>query len=117
MRELLAPHAGRRLQLTAVVERFGCRPCSPSLAEVTVLLTGVADAQGRPLADHVWLPVGKRLAALAPRAGDVLAFTAVPTPYRKGRIRRPDGTITAGRLDYKLARPANVRRIERSAQP
>lgn len=111
MREHLIPYLGRRASYRARVIRLGWRPRTANLLEPTVLLGAVVDAAGLPVCDHVWLPLGRRLAAQDPRPGDVLTFVASARPYRKGRVRRPDGSVSAGRLDYKLAVPSAVRKL------
>jgi len=111
MRDQLAINDGRRLACRARVQQFGTRPISSSCRERTVCLVDVAGADGGQLADHVWFPVGKRLAALDLRRGDVLTFTATVRAYRKKRTRRPDGSCTPGVLDYKLAAPAQLCKV------
>ncbi len=106
--DLLAGYAGQRLALRGVVRRFGTSPVLPSLRRPTVLLREITLTDGTVVTDHTWLIVGRRLAAVNPQIGDVLAFRASVRPYRKGRTLLPDGTITPGVAGYTLQFPAGI---------
>ena len=111
MRDVLAILEGSRGVYRALVVRLGSRPISPSIRQRTVLLRHVATAQGEPITEHLWLPIGRRLAAADPRPGDLLEFAATVVPYIKQRDLNPDGTVTGGVLDYRLGHVAGVRKL------
>jgi len=117
VRDVLAILEGSRGVYRALVVRLGSRPISPSIRQRTVLLRHVATAEGEPITDHLWLPIGRRLAEADPRPGDLLEFAATVVPYIKQRDLNPDGTVTGGVLDYRLGYVAGVRKLPCCAPP
>ena len=114
MREELIPYVGRRLAVVGTVDRFGCRPLFADLYTPTVCIRDVRTTAGDLLADHVWLSVGARLAAIDPQIGDVLAFRASVRPYGKHKlVQRRDGRYRYLRRteDLTLRYPANIEKI------
>ncbi len=112
MREGLIPFVGQRLTVRGVVRKFGVRPLFADLYGETLMLEDVTLADGTPLTDHIWLPLGLRLAALHPTPGDVLELTARVAPYTKHRVvRRKNGRYhyVHATADFKLSHACQVR--------
>ena len=97
-REALAPLAHTRRGFRATVARSGC----DSAAGLTLLLVGVADDEGRPLADHLWVRLAGPARAARIPFGRRVAFTAVAVPYRRA----------AGDADYTLAALRDIRAVD-----
>lgn len=113
-RQQLAPFVGQRLQVTATVIRFGARQVYRNFYEQTLLLRGLAAADGAQLCDHLWLPVGERIARAALQAGDVVTFTARVRLYHKHRVyyRKRSGVILVSSTpDYTLVYPARMHKL------
>lgn len=117
MRSALSGHLHRRIAVRAVVGRFGTRTLIGAIRQRTVLLLQLTDAAGAPLAQHMWLGMGRRLAALAPQPGDLIEFRGTVRPYVKGRLLRPDGTLSAGSTDLKLSYPTALRIVRQRPTP
>lgn len=114
MREQLAKLEGTRVTVRASFGRYGTKKAFRGPPIRTALFREVTTLCGRPLSDHVWLVVGKTLAALGDlREGDQVTFSAVPKRYTKGyRGRRDDLDAAPIRDDYKLAWPQFFRRAD-----
>lgn len=114
MREQLARLEGTRVTVRASFGRYGSKKAYRGPPIRTALFRDVKTLCGRALADHVWLTVGKTLAALGDlREGDQVTFSAVPKRYTKGyRGRRDDDDLPPVRDDYKLAWPQFFRRAD-----
>jgi hypothetical protein len=110
MREALAARTGQRLTVQATVIRRGTTISWLGVQEYTVCLGPVQTLAGETLAGHVWLKVGKRLAAAKLHVGDVVQLDARVKPYKKCCIRRPGKPFTYN-LDYGLAYPTRIQRL------
>lgn len=93
MRDALAAYEGRRITVTATVMKHSMRLGWAGVREPTILLSTITMVDGTLLTDHVWLTVGKRLAAADLHQGDVVQFSARVALYRRGFHREPDGTV------------------------
>jgi hypothetical protein len=110
----LAPNLNQRHTYQGRVERFGTKPAYRGPPQTTVLLVEVCDAAGRQVTDHLWLTVGKRLAALQLQPGDLVQFDARVTTYTKGYKGRREGGKPLSR-DYRLSYPTNLRKVPATA--
>ena len=117
MRQQLAKLDGERIRVQAKVSRFGTKAAFRGPPLTTICFVGLLSSTGRPLADHLWMTMGKQLAGLALRCGDVVEFTARSTPYMKGYQGRREGEFPTQELDYKLANPTKFVKIEPVAAP
>ncbi len=112
MREKLQERNGVRTTFRATFARFGTRRGYQGRTLTTACFVEVLDAQGVEVADHVWMTVGKQLEKLGLQCGDVVEFVCRVQPYRKGYLGyREDADLPPPSLDYKLARPTQVRKI------
>ncbi|HVA92413.1 MAG TPA: hypothetical protein VNL71_21530 [Chloroflexota bacterium] len=116
MREALQPYIGQRIRVTAPVQRLGTRIGWTGIKLPTLLVGPVLDADGATLADHLWLHVGRRIAAVAPQPGDVLTLTGRVKPYTRRR-RQYHGTAVRVESDLGLAYPARCAVVARAPAP
>lgn len=110
MREALAALDGQRLTIRATVLRFSRCIGWAGVRQPTILLGQVAAVDGALLADHLWLHLGKRMADLDLKLGDLIEFSARVAEYRRGLFRLPGEPMTFN-TDYGLAFPTKVRLI------
>ncbi|MEP7293466.1 MAG: hypothetical protein ABI835_16900 [Chloroflexota bacterium] len=102
----------RRTRFSATFERRGLKSAYRGLPTVTLLFTGVTDAQGKPVCDHLWLNLTKAFAALDLQPGDRIEFHARVKQYQKGyRGRREDVLDAPIETDYKLSHPTQIRKV------
>lgn len=86
--------------------------------ETTVLLKDVLDvAAKRVVTDHIWFTLGKRLACLELKPGDIVRFEARVSQYVKGyRGHRSEddfeGNYRPLQYDYRLSFPTKVQKLE-----
>jgi hypothetical protein len=113
MREALQPYLGQRITVTAPVQRMGTRIGWTGVKLPTLLVGPVLNADGTELADHLWLHVGRRLAAVAPQPGDTLTLTGRVKPYTRRR-RQYHGTTLTFESDLGLAYPARCAVVARA---
>lgn len=116
MREALAARNGQRLQVQATVVRLSMRIGWGVVREPTILLGPVATVDGEPLCDHLWMPVGRRLAALDLQPGDMVRFSARVATYRRGLYRLP-GEAAQFTIDYGLSYPTRCTVVARAPEP
>jgi hypothetical protein len=105
MRDALQPFEGQRLTVRGTVLKHSTRIGWAGVREPTVLFGNVTALDGMVLTDHVWLPLGKRLAALELRMGDLVQFTGRVAIYRRGMARQPGERATFS-YDYGLLCPS-----------
>jgi hypothetical protein len=111
VRDALQILAGARIEVQATVLRFGSRTGWTGARQRTVLLGQLTSADGVMLTDHMWLIVGRRLAALDLQPGDTLAFSGRVRPYQhRGTADREQ------RTDYALSHPSRCRVLARAPQ-
>ena len=110
MRDALAALDGQRLTVRATVLRFSRCIGWAGVRQPTILLGQVATVDGSPLADHLWLHLGKRMADLDLKLGDLIEFSARVALYRRGMFRLPGEPMTFN-TDYGLAYPTLCRII------
>lgn len=116
MRDGLQPFIGQRIMVSAPVHRFGTRTAWTGAKLPTVLLSPIRDMEGHKLADHLWLHVGKQIAALDLKPGDVLTFTGRVKPYT--HMKRQHGASPIRfESDLGLANPSNCRIAARAWSP
>jgi hypothetical protein len=115
MREALAILAGSRIDVQATVLRRSTRPGWAGAKQPTVLLGEVRSTDGALLADHLWLVVGRRLGAINPQPGDLLAFSGRVRPYLH-RHSRSTGEVIPGSEDFTLAFPSRCIVLSRAPQ-
>src|ERR1035437_10344183 len=113
MREALQPYLGQRIRVTAPVQRLGTRIGWTGVKLPTLLVGPVLDADGATLADHLWLHVGRRIAAVAPQPGDMLTLTGRVKPYTRRR-RQYHGTTLSYESELGLAYPARCAVVARA---
>ena len=116
MRDALQPYVGQRIQITAPVQRMGTRIGWTGVKLPTILVGPVLDADGAELANHLWLQVGRRIAAVAPQPGDLLTLTGRVKPYTRRR-RQYHGTTLSYESDLGLAYPARCAVVTRAPEP
>jgi hypothetical protein len=114
MRDSLVPFEGQRLTVRATVFKLGTCQGWARIRERTICLGNITAQDGAVLTDHVWLTLGKRLAALAPHRGDLLELTGRVSLYRRGLKREPNAPVTFD-IDYGLTYPSRCRVIARAA--
>lgn len=110
MRETLAALDGQRLTVRATVLRFSRCIGWAGVRQPTILLGQVAAVDGVLLSDHLWLHLGKRMADLDLKLGDLIEFSARVAEYRRGLFRLPGEPMTFN-TDYGLSFPTKVRLI------
>ncbi|MGH2410204.1 MAG: hypothetical protein ACRDGS_07555 [Chloroflexota bacterium] len=115
MREALQPYLGQRIRVTAPVQRLGTRIGWTGIKLPTLLVSPVLDVDGATLADHVWLHVGRRIAAVAPQPGDVLTLTGRVRPYTRRRKQYKGAEPPRFEHDLGLAYPARCAVVARVA--
>jgi hypothetical protein len=115
MREALAILNGARITVQATVVRRSTRPGWTGTKQPTILLAEVRSLDGALLADHLWLLVGRRLAALDPQPGDVVQLDGRVQSYLH-RHSRGSGAIMPDSEDYNLYYMSNCRLLFRAAQ-
>lgn len=114
IREQLARLVNQRLEVVATVGRYGARLVYKNFYQQTLLLRNLTTADGAPLCDHVWLPVGERLAAASLQVGDVVTFKARVRGYHKHRVyyRSRDGVVlVSSTLNYTLVYPSAMHKL------
>jgi hypothetical protein len=110
MRDLLAARDGQRLVVRARVRKFSRRIGWASVRLPTILLGQITAVDGADLCEHLWLDLGKRMAGLDLKPGDLIEFSARVTPYRRGMLRMP-GQPLLFNVDYSLSYPTKARKI------
>jgi hypothetical protein len=110
MREALAALDGQRLTVRATVLRFSRCIGWAGVRQPTILLGQVTCVDGEALADHIWLHLGKRMADLDLKLGDLVEFSARVAQYRRSLFRLPGEPMTFN-TDYGLAYPTHCRLI------
>jgi hypothetical protein len=113
MREALQPFEGQRLTVRGTVLKHSTRIGWAGVREPTILFGNVTALDGMVLTDHVWLPLGKRLAALDLRTGDLAQFTGRVAIYRRGMARQPGERATFS-YDYGLLCPSQCGVVARA---
>ncbi|NOG73744.1 hypothetical protein [Roseicella sp. DB1501] len=110
-RHVLENLNGRRFRCRAIIERFGTKNAFRGPPLTTLLLRDVTDPMtGAVLTEHLWFTAGNWSEGLQP--GDAIEFEARVTEYLKGyRGRRDDVWGAPVRVDYRLERPTQVRKI------
>ena len=119
MREDLAKIYGSRRAFQGIFVRFGTRS-GYKYPLTTVLLKDIQDVAVRKVVtDHLWFTLGKRMAQLDLKEGDVVRFEARVTRYSKGyRGRRRyedddfEGEYTPLEYDYRLSFPTKVVKLQ-----
>jgi hypothetical protein len=111
---------GQRLTVTGTVLRLSTRRDWAGIRIPTVMLGQVKDTNGQLLTDHVWLPVGKRLALAELHLGDIVQFSARVLPYRRGLARTPGEPLRFSedsKLGYVTGVQVLVRHIPEAQNP
>jgi hypothetical protein len=117
LREDLARIYGSRRAFQGVFLRFGMRSGYKGPL-TTVLLKDIQDVVARKVVtDHLWFTMGKRMAQLDLKEGDVVRFEARVTRYLKGyRGRREEddfeGNYQSLEYDYRLSFPTKVVKLQ-----
>lgn len=120
MRQELAKIAGCRRCFQGVFVRFGTK-AGFKHPLTTVLLKDIVDiAAGKVVTDHAWFTMGKRMAELNLKEGDVVRFEARVTQYLKGyRGHRHEddfeGDYKPLEYDYRLSFPTKVVKLQFTA--
>lgn len=104
-RKALKKHMGKRIAVTATVERFGTKRGYRG-TEPTILLKDVRDANGNTLTEHLWFAKGKRWDAARP--GCKVTFSARADLYVKGYQGRRWDVERTQEIDYRLVFPTKV---------
>ncbi|MDB5057994.1 MAG: hypothetical protein JWO59_1466 [Chloroflexi bacterium] len=115
MRDALQPFDGQRLTVRGTVARLATRKGWAKTIERTILLAPIVSLDGVVLTDHLWLGLGRRIASLEPRLGDVLQFDGRARLYRKNSARE-HGEAPKYCFDYGLAYPSRCMVIERGPE-
>jgi hypothetical protein len=102
MREKLAPLLGQRITCEAIYVERGTRTSGGYVVHQLLFRDVRAVPTGEELTDHLWFAVGKWCEHLVP--GEKVRFDARVQTYIKGYH-------DDRRMDYRLARPTNVRRL------
>jgi phage tail sheath gpL-like len=110
MREAMQSREGERGKFCGTVERFGTKTAYRGPAIPTVLIVDVRDASGALMTDHLWMTVGKQIAALSLVAGDTVEFEARITSYEKGYFGYRDDVYKPAETDYRLSFPTKVKK-------
>jgi hypothetical protein len=99
MRDAPAPLVGQRLTVVAVFKSASPWPLAWARRGRAALLVGVASPQGELLADHLWVPWGRALAALGLKGGMRFELRGLVVRYR-----RADGSEDFSLADVRAAR-------------
>ena len=113
MRETLAALDGQRLTVRATVLKFSRCIGWAGIRRPTILLGQIAAVDGALLSDHLWLHLGKRMADLDLKLGDLIEFSARVAPYRRALFRLPGEPMTFN-VDYGLAYPTRCSVVKAS---
>jgi hypothetical protein len=105
MRDALQPFEGQRIAIQATVRKLSTRIGWAGVREPTILFGDVSTLDGVVLTDHLWMLLGKRLAALDLHSNDVVQFTGRVAVYRRGLKRLPGEPATFN-VDYGLVYPS-----------
>ena len=97
-----------RKKFQGVFQREGKKINWNGYSEPTILLHRVTDDTGKVVTDHLWFAKTKGFDALGPlKNGDIIAFEARVTSYRKGYANRKI-RVNERSVDYKLSRPTKL---------
>jgi len=108
MREKLKAMGNIRTTFTGVFVRMGLKSGYKGQVQ-TVLLRDIKNAEGVPMADHLWFNHTKGFEELAPLyIGDNIRFDARVLPYIKGYCGRRDVPEKPPEQDFKLSRPTKI---------
>jgi hypothetical protein len=117
MREGLAKIEGSRRMFQGVFVRFGKKRGFKGPL-TTILLKDIQDIVARKVVtDHLWFTMGKRMARLDLKEGDVVKFEARVTEYLKGYKGRRDeddfeGNYQSLEYDYRLSFPTKIVKLQ-----
>jgi hypothetical protein len=112
MREQLESVNGNRMRFRATVKRFGTKKNYHGYPEPTILLKNVTFVDNGSVAtDHIWFTVGKTLAKLMLKPGEIVEFDARVGEYIKGYVNHRE-YIDEREIDYKLNRPTKFSKLE-----
>ena len=104
MREKLALINGRKSTFVGVFDKYGWRTFRGQYVGKTILLKDIKNSKGELVTEHLWFHESKTFSKLGKlKKGDILMFDARSQPYMKHRGEE---------LDFKLAWPQNLRRVE-----
>jgi hypothetical protein len=111
MRRALKSLEGVRTTFRGTVAQFGMKSGYTGRDLPTLMLKDVMDSSGNIVTDHLWFMVGKQLAALDLRIGDVISFQARVTGYEKGYKGYREDVYKPIEIDYRLSNPTKITRI------
>lgn len=111
MRRVLKSLEGVRTAFRGTVVQFGVKSGYTGLDLPTLMLKDVMDGTGNVVTDHLWLSIGKQLAALHLQSGDVIAFQARVTAYEKGYKGYREDVYKPIEIDYRLSNPTKIAKI------
>jgi hypothetical protein len=113
IRKALKEKLGFRGTFSGTVDRIGSKRAFRGPPIPTVCLVAVRDGEGRVVCDHLWLTMGKQLAAIHPEQGKTIVFDARVTAYEKGyKGYRDDVYDSPVQTDYRLSNPTKMRIVE-----
>ena len=111
MRRALKSLEGVRTAFRGTVVQFGMKSGYTGQDLPTLMLKDVMDGTGNVVTDHLWLSIGKQLAALHLQRGDVIAFQARVTAYEKGYKGYREDVYKPIEIDYRLSNPTKITKI------
>jgi hypothetical protein len=110
MRKVLKEVEGDRIKVFAEVSKFGTKQAFKGPPLDTVCLINLKDETGSEISDHLWLKVGKQIANLQLRTGDLISFHARAKQYAKGYFGRRIDVYVPAQVDYTLSNPTKFKK-------
>lgn len=115
MRKNLEDKVGQRKKFKATVTRFGKKVNYNGYTDITLLLTGITDAETKTVVtEHQWFAYTKGFEKAQLKEGDTFEFEARVKVYKKGYVNRKL-SINQRQADYKLSHPTNIQVIKKAA--
>lgn len=112
MRKKLKNLDEQRITVFGVFDKFGTKTNFKGYPEQTALFVNLIDENDNELCDHIWFTVGKRIASLNLKYGDIVSFEARVKKYVKGYVNFRE-YIDERTIDYKLNNPTKFKIIEK----
>lgn len=111
MRKKLKELKDKRIKIIAGFEKFGTKINFKGFPEQTALFVNLTDENNNELCDHIWFTVGKRIANLNLKYGNIVSFEARISEYVKGYVNFKE-YVDERTIDYKLNNPTNFKIIK-----
>lgn len=105
MRTGLKPFQNVRYTYVATFNRYGKNTVSGRTYK-TMLFTNVKNIFGDFVCDHIWIREAKKFNKFKLKKGDIVSFSAVVKPYKRGYYDTTDPSAK----DYRLVYIKNIKK-------